>query len=525
MGSLNKTTLALMLGCVFAAGTVQAGPCDAYYKFDGNLSDSSGGGNDGMMVTEGGKPSTPDFVEGRFGQGLKFNGDKAMRAFVDLSYDVCPKMTFMAWIKTTPASSQTILGVANRQYIMTSNKSYYIRSAGKDLSAHDAVLPNMGWMFIAATWDAETKKVTLHWRNRTLEEEMGTAVYTTSSAFWLGALNDAMAHSADDMVLDEVRLVGEVLSQDQILAMRNPASGAGPSLVDSAVPVTTAGPSVTTPPSMVDGTGAGAVGSPVAGGGTMPDEIIACTSHEGCAQGSYCGWDRVCHPDSHAPMQDLEVIPLTPTPIPLAPSEPDPPDTAPARNPILLPSGPVVASAVAGRSGSIRRDMTFPSYYEGAFLNAITWKESGDRPCEFGTRGWIPSSDGVNHFGATGSIKVGSNCSDSALPIFDSNKRVSLNDQTFAAITSLRVCNNDNNNFRLKGITIQGTHINEDGSLGLEANVDSHELTNCKVWSDLVRCESGKVATGIRLHASPARGDRAQVTGMQLLCQSVGARE
>ena len=224
-------------------------------------------------------------------------------------------------------------------------------------------------------------------------------------------------------------------------------------------------------------------------------------------------------------MQNLEVIPVTTELMPLAPTEPDQSSTPPARNPVLMPTGPVAESEVAGRAGSIRRDMMFPGWPDGAFLNGISWKESGDRPCEFGTSGWFPSSDGANHFNPTGSLTVGSNCSDSVLPIFDSNNRVSLNNLSWAAITSLRVCNNDNDNFRLKGISIQGTPINEDGTLGVEGNVDAHELSNCNRWSGLVRCGAGKVATGIRLHASQARGDRAQVTGMQLLCQSVGTRE
>lgn len=514
MRSSTKTTLALVLGFVFAAGAAQAGPCDAYYKFDGNLSDSSGGGNDGMMVTEGGEPSTPDFVEGRFGQGLQFSGKKAMRAFVDLSYEICPKMTFTAWIKTTPAGSQTVLGVANRQYIMTSNKSYYIRSAGKDLAAHDAVLQNMGWMFIAATWDAETRKVTLHWRNRTLEGDMGTASYSTSSAFWLGALNDAIAHSADNMVLDEVRLIGEVMSHDQILAMRDRT---GPILVDGAVPTTTSGPSLVSPPSVVDGTGAGAIGSPVAGGGTMPDEIIACTSHEGCSDGSYCGWDRVCHPDSHAPMQDSVGIPLTPTPIPLAPLEPEPESegesapepSSPSGKP--RPIGEPSYTGVAGFAGDTQRSLDFGS----SFLTHIWWDESSDRPCEFTIKGWGPHEHDEGT--AYETTRVGSSC-----PAGGSGHYVQLDRDTESAIGRIEVCNNTNSRKRLKGIRIWGSRINDDGSKTYMPTGDSRFLPNCDTWSSSQMCGVDKVATGIVLHATQIGSDRAQVTGLQLICRAVG---
>jgi len=245
-----------------------AGPCDAYYRFDGNLSDEGGNDNAGQMIGPDGAAATAQFVEGRSGQALKLDGSAAMRAFVDLNRDRCPQVTVTAWIKIAPAANQTILSTDGGPWLWSSTSLLMLRTAGKDLTARDAIYANGGWMFVAAVWDHGSGTHRLHWHGRHTEAAIGKSLVPAKPAIWLGASNDRLHYPAQDLVIDELRIIGGALDAERIMAMRDAPAGAGQA-------------------------------QPAMAGTTEP----ACSSHAGCAAGTYCGMDGTCHPDSHRPMQ------------------------------------------------------------------------------------------------------------------------------------------------------------------------------------------------------------------------------
>ena len=65
---------------LFTSGHAIAGPCDAQFSFDGNLSDGGGNGYDGQMVNSQSDEVDPQWVEGRWGQALQLGGDAADQA-------------------------------------------------------------------------------------------------------------------------------------------------------------------------------------------------------------------------------------------------------------------------------------------------------------------------------------------------------------------------------------------------------------------------------------------------------------
>ncbi len=286
---MNRTTahlLAALLCLALVPAAAIAGPCDAHYRFDGDLVDSSGNGNDGQMLTKEGALGRPDFVAGHSGQALKLDGTKAMRAFLDLSYRKCPQVTFTAWVNVEPAPNQMIFGMSSAQYVMASNSTLIARAGGKDTSARNAVMSNAGWLFIAASWDAQTKKVTLHWRGRSIDGVIGDSQREADPSIWLGALDSRLAFAARQLVIDDVRIVGEVLDHERIMALQN-----------------------TKPAVAIAATGSDrrATDSGMTGSDRRSSEsgatTASCAAAGDCAAGFYCGVDNLCYPDSQRPME------------------------------------------------------------------------------------------------------------------------------------------------------------------------------------------------------------------------------
>ncbi|MDX1508396.1 MAG: LamG-like jellyroll fold domain-containing protein [Woeseiaceae bacterium] len=274
------TRISVAIIACLGASAALAGPCDAYYPLDGDLSDASGNGYTGQMIVKGGELTKPDFVPGKSGQALKLDGTKAMRTFIDLSYELCPQVTFTAWVNVQPEPSQAILGVSHALWVMASDKTLSMRFRGESLRASNAIMPNAGWMFIAATWNTETRKSTLHWRGRSVEGEMGTSNRESPAATWFGAVNDSLHFNAKGLIIDEIRLIGRALTHDEIMALQDSRDAGPAALADSAADT-----------------------------GTAPTAPVAaaasCSAPGECAAGSYCAVDRFCYPDSQRPMDSI----------------------------------------------------------------------------------------------------------------------------------------------------------------------------------------------------------------------------
>lgn len=97
-------------------------------------------------------------------------------------------------------------------------------------------------------------------------------------------------------------------------------------------------------------------------------------------------------------------------------------------------------------------------------------------------------------------------------------------------LQSLRVCQRRANG-RVKGFQTSAVRVAIDRNADAVSfhDVDSQEvtLTNCNDWDNpIVRCEQGSVASGVRLRYDVVANDRAEVTGLELVCRAVeGVRQ
>src|SRR6056297_1270302 len=530
-----------------------AGPCDAYYRFDGNLSDEGGNGNAGQMIGRDGAAATPQFVDGRSGQALKLDGSAAMRAFVDLNRERCPQVTVTAWIRIQPEASQTILGTGGGAWLWASGSLLGLRTAGKDIRVQDAIYANGGWMFVAAVWDHKNGTHRLHWRGRQTEESVGKSSRQAKPAIWLGADNDALHHPSKDLVIDELRIIGGALGAERITAMRDAPAGAGQAQ-----------------PAM-----AGAAGQ-------------ACSTHAGCPAGSYCGMDGTCHPDSHRPMpsaaggttlQDLpansaarnagladtidyesptdllqnvgsddgdgtgqgtRLSPDTEQAIADRVAENRPPEityaseeealaaaerreqerleeerrraeaeaaAAAAEPPKVigwrLSATEVYQTPISGKGGEIIRVMDM----EDRALSGIEISEPNNVPCYI-------SLEAVG--GRAGESL--NECTQPVLPAMDlSVWNRALIDP--AAVNSARVCHSFQGNHRVKGLLVSGNIIEADGSMGFYQQGQG-DGPNCSEWQGIISCGAGDVASGIVAHFKD-RDFSESLTGIQLICRKI----
>lgn len=484
------------------SGAAIAGPCDAYFTFDGNLQDSGGNGYHGQMIGEDGARASAQFVEGKHGQALQLDGTSAMRSFIDLHYEACPQAAFTAWIQSTEderTGVQYIVSTGSGRWlgVHTLGTSLVLNGPANGINQSGVLRANAGWIFVAGVYDYETKSYTFYVRNRGVTKKLGN-LRNPEEALWVGAFNDGMANPANGILIDDLRIYGQTLSADEISAIQVNAAAAQGTDTQAAA---------TTPPS---------------------EALPSCSAHSGCAPGNYCAWDHTCHPENHAPMQALEVMPGT------APVEgfildenarsendetPDGPAARQSDEPVTEnvaphPAGEPQESRLAGAEGNIRRRVDLVDN----FMNKITWEQANQIPCEIMIGGWNSSH-------AYQSLECASRFLMHEIPDEPGyrtlDREVTLNGKD-SAIGRVRVCNRSSNS-RLKGIQIWGEQINTDGTTTYRDEADAEEFTNCNGnWSGSVLCPVGMLATGLVVHANDRGGDgKAEIVGLRLICRGI----
>jgi len=208
---------------------VIAGACDAHFTFDGNLNDSSGNAYNGQMIGAKGVVASPQFVDGKYGQALQFDGTSAMRSFVDLHFDTCPEVTVTAWIQVTDGErkgTQELVstGSGSGPGIRLLGANLILKGSANGIMRRNVVRPNAGWMFVAGVYDYTNGTYTLYSRNRGMDKQMGKSRKPPEEAIWVGAFNDDLANAATNIVIDDVRIYGRLFNKDEIQAVR---TGAG----------------------------------------------------------------------------------------------------------------------------------------------------------------------------------------------------------------------------------------------------------------------------------------------------------
>lgn len=82
-------------------------------------------------------------------------------------------------------------------------------------------------------------------------------------------------------------------------------------------------------------------------------------------------------------------------------------------------------------------------------------------------------------------------------------------------IRAIRVCNNNNNDHKLKGVEIKSAYITSTDYVS-ESVTDIYEQPNCDTWDSWVTCPEGEVAVGVRMNY-----ETDWFVGMELKCAEV----
>jgi hypothetical protein len=205
--------------------------CDAYYPFDGNIADASGNGYDGTMIGKEGLPALAQFSNGIDGQALALDGRSAMRAYLDLSPDLCPQVTVTAWVRVESndaTTTQYLLSTGNSSGpgLRSSGVIAVLSGLGNGLSHRFAIRDGRAWFFVAGVWDNVAETYRFHWRDRVVESSLAGPRRPPEDAFWVGAFNDNLDYAIKGAFVDELRITGKALSVEEVNRMRGNRPGA-----------------------------------------------------------------------------------------------------------------------------------------------------------------------------------------------------------------------------------------------------------------------------------------------------------
>lgn len=498
--------IALLALLVIAAQASAQDRCNAHFTFDGNVRDSGGNAHHGLVIMAGGGTGKATYVEGKSGQALLLDGTSAVRASVDLDQEACPQVTVTAWIKigqTLPTGRGRLIstGSGHGPGLTAAGESLILNGTANGIYARKAIRANSDWMFIAGVFDYTNGLYRLQWRNRSESKPIGSNPRRPDDALWIGAFNDGMSEAASGIAIDDVRVYGKALTENELAEIQ---AGAG-----------------STP---------GGEGTWASANATVPVGA-ACATHDNCGAGAYCAWDRTCHPESHAPMQSLEVMPGTvsaenivlheearfedPEPV-AAEQEAGPPE--------YYPAGPETVTEYSGSIGGIERRADL--YPASAFLAKLQWFEDRDRPCtmhaggssKYGSTAASTQQSRTAQFGCSSGLYIGA--------LFQDTDGHTVTTGVDSPVSAIQVCNNRRNaNRRLKGVRVWGSFINPDGTTRAAYTNDVEELANCTDWSEQVKCPTNQIATGVVVMGKPTgTEDEHQITGLRLICHAVGVR-
>ena len=278
----NRCLLLVQILLLATSGTAWAQSCDAYFPFDDDLLDHGRSGIRGVMIASGGGSAAPQFSAGKAGQALHITGRSAMRAPIDLNYETCPRFTVMAWVRVGSVDvpdNQYILstGIGNGPAIRVQGSGVILHGTENGLYQPGVIRDPGSWYFVAGSYDYVAGTYRLEWGGHTVEGTLSEWRGTPNPVVWIGAFDDTMSEAAQDVLIDDLRIVSRALTAQEIRA----AAG-----------------TTETPASME---------TPVVEAASPAAELPACEVHEDCATGSYCAFDGTCHPDSHRPRTTFEL--------------------------------------------------------------------------------------------------------------------------------------------------------------------------------------------------------------------------
>lgn len=495
-----------------------------HLPLDGSLSHGGRVGTPRFVV--GAEASRPAFMPGRLSQGLLFEGKAAVAAPFNLDHAEYPRVTVTAWIYQEP-------GTKGNRAIFSSTSSAGIQlgvhggrlatRVGRRGLSHSQGVPKGEWVFVAAAIDTEHGSARMY-INGELHSVDGLETRTSSPPLvadpsdpngdrqaWVvvGASRfQNFQTTSMPLLIDDVRVYGETLSEAQIAGLRQAGSGEGEGEGTQSTGLQSGGSGLSVP---APGTPVGALpGGTLSNSDALP---VGCQAHDDCPTGQYCAFERVCHPDRHAPLQDLRaepyIVPLTSV-TPVADNEPA--DSAPGTP---VPVGSPTLTSVSGEESKTTRTLDLGN----EFLTRLTWWEKQDRPC--GIRIGGERRELTEELYNCGRM-VGGNVFSEASGMLELPTTGQTANHAGRGTGALAVCSNMNNNRRVKGVRIAGDWISTSGTIVGSNLSSSDELPNCEQWRTTVLCGNTQLATGVVVHFTRATGYNEQIVGLQLVCRRVG---
>lgn len=398
----TTTTLALALAVAPAA---VAGPCDAHFRFDGNLEDAGANAYHGELVVSGGEPSPnpAQYAPGKFGQALVLDGETVMFSPLNLQTETCPQVTISGWVyleQHPPNNYLVSTGYGRGPKLLVRDHHYSTYAGSDEIRVHSAVRQGQ-WIFLAATWDYEAGVQRAHWRHRFEEETFQEQTRPPQDGFWVGgnAYFTSLNSIAKGVLLDDLRVWGRVLTEQELREVQaagdpsltacdcDGASGDSGGSLDHLRP----DPLPLDVPIPGDDPGDGGDGSEGSGGGEG-------TGGSGDAESS--GSSRA---DSDRGDGSLDHLGPDPLPLDLPDGDSTPPDGDEGDDPPGEPNGSGLApgeeapatgtprptgeraySSLAGNTGGNKRMLDLGD----AFMQSIWWSEKTDRPCYMRVNGF-----------------------------------------------------------------------------------------------------------------------------------------
>jgi len=155
-------------------------------------------------------------------------------------------------------------------------------------------------------------------------------------------------------------------------------------------------------------------------------------------------------------------------------------------------------------------------------IRGVEWAEASDIPCHFDSH--VRYIDNGYHV-VTG--KYWNGCGGSS---WGNKKKVMLDSDSNLSpqffVRGVAICDNGNNNHRLKGIRLYKAKVwKTKKQIDVLDGTASASHTNCKTWKKAVFCPAGTIATSLVLHTDSQIGVSGQfssaVKGISLLCKTV----
>ncbi len=185
------------------------------------VTDSSGNGNTGTYYGEtfndGTLKNGPQWVDGKFGKALSFDGvDDYVDCGNDSSLNLDNEVTVEAWIKpiAVPSSGEGLASKADLSYGLTyygNGQVYFYTYSGSHFSTTS--LPTGEWSHVVGTYDGTTRRLYVNGVLKDEDNDPGLSL-SSSAKFKIGYYSGYF-----NGLIDEVRIYNRALSEAEIKAI------------------------------------------------------------------------------------------------------------------------------------------------------------------------------------------------------------------------------------------------------------------------------------------------------------------